>query len=127
MNIPSKNNNQSSVPVKVPSNKTSNQFFNSDTVKDHVSTNNKDVGIPKPKKNVDIPQKMDVNIPQTKDMDITCKNNNQSSVPVKVPFNKVSNQFLDNETVKDHVSTNNKDVGIPNKKDVDIPPRHTSK
>ena len=44
MGIPSKNHNQSSVPVKV---------FNSDTVKDHVSVNNKDIGIPN-KKDVDI-------------------------------------------------------------------------
>ena len=46
MDIPSKNNNQPLVHVKVPVNKIYNQFFNSDTVKDHVSTNNEDVGIP---------------------------------------------------------------------------------
>ena len=55
----------------------------------------------------------------------------QPSVPVKVPPNKVSNQSFNSKTVKDHVSTNNKDVGIHNKKDVDIPQknrcRHTSK
>ena len=55
-----------------------------------------------------------------KDVDITSKNNNQPSVPVKVPPNKVSNQSFNSETVKDHVSTNNKDVGIQNKKDVNI-------
>ena len=67
MDIPSKNNNQSSVPVKVPLIKVSNQFFNNDTVKDHVSTNNKDVGIPN-KKDADTPNKMDVNILQHKDV-----------------------------------------------------------
>ena len=49
-------------------------------------------------------------------MDIPSKNDNQSSVPVKVPLNKVSSQFFNNDTVNDHVSTNNKDFGIPNKK-----------
>ena len=77
MDIPSKNNTQSSVPVKVLLNKISNQFFNSDTVKDHVSANNKDVGIPN-KKDVDINQKIDVNIPQNKDMEIP-------SVHVNIP------------------------------------------
>ena len=47
MDILSKNNNQSSVHVTVPRNKVSNQLFNSDTVEDHVSTNDKDVNIPK--------------------------------------------------------------------------------
>ena len=32
------------------------------------------------KKDVDIPKKLDVNIPQNKDLDIHSKNNNQSSV-----------------------------------------------
>ena len=54
-------------------------------------------------------------------MNILSNNNNQSSVPVKVPLNKVSNQLFNNDTVKDHDLTNNKNVGIPNKKDVDIP------
>ena len=45
-------------------------------------------------KDVDIPNKIDVNIPQNKNVDIPFKNNNQSSVHVKVPLNKVSNQFL---------------------------------
>ena len=47
MDIPSKNNNQLSVYVRVPRNKVFFQLFNSDTVKDHVSTDNKDVSIPK--------------------------------------------------------------------------------
>ena len=45
MDIPSENNNQSSVNVNVPRNKVSNQLFNSDTVFDHVSTINKDDSI----------------------------------------------------------------------------------
>ena len=46
VNIPSNNNNQVSVPVKVHLNKESNQIFNSDTVNDHVSTTNNDIDIP---------------------------------------------------------------------------------
>ena len=57
MNIPSKNNNQSSVHVTIPRKKVFNQLFNSDIVKDHVLTNDKDVSIPK-NKDVDIPKKM---------------------------------------------------------------------
>ena len=53
-------------------------------------------------------------------MEIHSKNNNQASVPVKVLLNKVYNQLFNNDTIKYHDSTNNKDVGIPNKKDVDI-------
>ena len=65
MDIPSKNNNQSSVLVTFPRNKVSNQLFNSDTVKYYVSTINKDVSIPK-KKDVDILKKKDVDILQKK-------------------------------------------------------------
>ena len=68
-------NNQSSILVKVPRNKVCNQLLKSDIVNDHVSTNNKDVSIPK--KDVDIPPKKDVDIPQKKDVDIPSKNNNQ--------------------------------------------------
>ena len=75
VNIPSKNNNQPSIPVKVHPNKVSNQSFNSETVKDHVLTNNKDFGIPN-KKNVDIPKKIDADIPQNKYVNIPSKNNN---------------------------------------------------
>ena len=57
MNIPSKNNNQPSVHVEVPRKKVSNQLFNSDTVKCHVSTNDKDISIPK-NKNKDVDFKM---------------------------------------------------------------------
>ena len=74
-----------------------------------------------PKKKIPTYPKKDVNIPQNKDVDIPSKNNNQVSVPVKVPLNKLSNQFFNNKTVKNHVSANNKDVDISNKKDVDIP------
>ena len=63
-----------------------------------------------------------VDIPQNKDVDIPSKNNDQSSVHVKVPRNKVSNQL----SVKYHVSTNDKDVSIPKKKDVDIPKKKIS-
>ena len=119
MDIPSKNNNQPSVSVNVPPNKVSNRSFNSKTVKYHVSTNNKDVGIPN-KKDVDIPKEIDVYIPQNKDVNISTKNNNQSSVPVKVLPNKVSYQSFISKIVKYHVSTNIKDVGITNNKDVDI-------
>ena len=45
-------------------------------------------------KDIDIPNKIDVNIPQSKNMDIPFKNKHQSSVLVKVPLNKVPNQFL---------------------------------
>ena len=55
MDIPSRNNNQSSVHDKFYRNKVFNQLFNSDTVNDHVSTINKDVSIPQ-KKDVDIPK-----------------------------------------------------------------------
>ena len=34
-------------------------------------------------------------------------------VPVKVPVNKIFNQFFNSDTIKEHVSTN-EDVGIPN-------------
>ena len=71
-----------------------------------------------PKKDVDISQNKDVNIPS--------KNNNQSSVHVKVLRNKVSNQLFKSNTVNDHVSTNDKDVSIPKKKDVDIPKKKIS-
>ena len=104
VDIPSKNNNQSSVNVKFPRNKVSNQLFNSDTVKYHVSTNNKDVSIPQ-KKDVDIPNKKDVNIPQNKDVDIPSKNNNQSSVNVKVSFNKLFNQLFNNVRYRNSMST----------------------
>ena len=61
-----------------------------------------------PKQNFIIPQRKDVNIPS--------KNNNQSSVHVTVPCNKVSNQL----SVKYYVSINDKDVNTPRNKDVDI-------
>ena len=51
MNIPSKNNNQSSVHVTVPRKKVSNQL----SVKDHISTNDNDVSIPK-NNDFDIPK-----------------------------------------------------------------------
>ena len=66
-----------------------------------------------PKKDVDIPQNKDVNIPS--------KNNNQSSVHVTIPRKKVFNQLFNSDIVKDHVLTNDKDVSIPKNKDVDIP------
>ena len=50
-------------------------------------------------------------------MNIPSKNDNQLSVHVTVPCKKVSNQL----SVKDHVSTIDKDVIIPRNKDVDIP------
>ena len=59
--------------------------------------------------------KKDIDIPQNKDVDIRSKNNNQSSVHLRVPRNKVFNQLFNSDTVKDHVSTNNKDVIIPKK------------
>ena len=65
--------------------------------------------------------KIDVDIPQNKDVNIPSKNNNQPSVPVKFPPKNVYNQSFNSETVQYHVSTNNKDVSIPNKKVVDIP------
>ena len=83
MNIPSKKIiNHQSLSTFLP--KISNQSFNSETVKDHVIVNNKDVGIPN-KKDGDIPKKIDIDIHQNKDMNIPSKNNNQPSIPVKVP------------------------------------------
>ena len=69
-----------------------------------------------------VTNKVDVDMPQNKNVDIPSKNDNQSSVPVKVPLNKVSNQFFNNDTVNDHVSTNNKDFGIPTTKKMSIYP-----
>ena len=100
--------------MNIPRNKVFNQLFNSDTVKDHVSTNNKDVSIPK-QKDVDIPKIKDVNIPQNKVVNISSININQSLVHIKVSCKKLSNQIFNSDTVKDHVSTNNKVVSIPKK------------
>ena len=44
--------------------------------------------------------KKDIDIPQNKDVDIRSKNNNQSSVHLKVPRNKVFNQLFNSDTVK---------------------------
>ena len=63
-----------------------------------------------------------VNIPQRKGVNLPFKYNIQSSVYVKVPRNKVSNRLL----VKYHISTNDKDVSIQKKKNVDIPPKNMS-
>ena len=65
--------------------------------------------------------KKNVNIPQRKNVNILSKNNNQSLVHVTVPRKKVSNQLFNSDTVKDHVSTNDKDVSIPKNNNVDIP------
>ena len=115
VNIPSNNNNQASVPVKVHLNKESNQIFNSDTVNDHVSTTNNDVGIPTKIKDVDIPKNINVNVPQNKNVNIPSNNNNQLSVPVKVHLNQESNQIFNSDTVNDHVSTTNNDIDISTK------------
>ena len=56
------------------------------------------------KKDVDIPQK-NVNIPQNKDVDIRSKNNNQSSVHVKVSLNKVYNQLFNSVRYRNSMST----------------------
>ena len=107
MNIPSKNNNLSSVPFKASLNKQSIQIFNRDKVNDRVSTTNNDVGITtKTNKNIN------VNIPQNINVNILFKNNNQSSVPVKVYLNKQPIQIFKRDKVYDHVSTNNNDVSI---------------
>ena len=66
MNIPSNNNNQASVPVKIHLNKESNQIFNNDTVNEHVSTTNNDIDIPSKINDADIPKNINVNIPQKK-------------------------------------------------------------
>ena len=57
LNIPSNNNNQLLVPVKVHLNKESNQIFNSDTANKNLSKTNNDIDISPKIKNVDIPQK----------------------------------------------------------------------
>ena len=100
--MPSKNNDQSLVHVKVSRNKVSIQLFNSDTIKDHVSTNHKDISIPK-KKDIDIPKKK--MSPQNKDMDIPSKSNNQSSVHVEVPRNKASNLLFNSVRYRYAIST----------------------
>ena len=77
-----------------------------------------------------VTNKDDVDIPQNKDVNIPSKNNNQSSLHIKVPRNKLLNQLFNSDTVKYHVSTNDKDISIPKNKDVDIPKKrcqHTSK
>ena len=74
VNIPSNNNNQVSVPVKVHLNKESYQIFNSDTVNDYVSTTNNDIDISTKIKDVNIPQNINVNIPQNKNMNIPSVN-----------------------------------------------------
>ena len=102
MNIPSKNNNQSSVSVKASLNKQSIQIFNRDKVYDHVSTNSNDVGIPRKEKDVDISKHVNVNIPQNINVNIPSKNNNLSSVPVKVSLNKQSIQMFNRDKVNDH-------------------------
>ena len=104
-NIPFKNDNNfslliPSVPINVSTKK--------DSIKHRLLANNKDVGIP---------NKIDVNIPQNKDVNIPSKNNNQSSLHVTVPRNKLFNQL----SVTYHVSTNDKDISIPINKDIDIP------
>ena len=78
--------------------KVSNQFFKNETVKDHVSTNNKDRHTNKNKRcrhsqknKCQHTSIKDVNIPQNKDGNIPSNNNNQSSVHVTVSRNKVSN------------------------------------
>ena len=114
MNILSKNNNQASLPVKVYKQKVSIQIFNSNTLNGHVSTNNYDVCIPKqikivarPKninvniiKDVDIPKNININIPQNINVNIPSKNNDQSSVPVKLPLNKQSIQIFNSDIVR---------------------------
>ena len=84
MNIPSKNNNQSSVHVALPRNKVSNQL----SVKDHVSSNDKDVSMPK-NKDVSIPKNKDVSIPKNKDIDIP--QNEDIHIPSKIINN---HQFM---------------------------------
>ena len=63
--MPSKNNNQPSVPVNVTSKTISKKILNSPKVKDQVLTNNKDIGIQK-RKDVGIPKIKYVNIPKNK-------------------------------------------------------------
>ena len=122
MNIPSNNNNQASVPVKIHLNKESNQIFNNDTVNEHVSTTNNDVGIPSKIKYVNIPRNINVSVSQNENVNIPFNNNNQLSVPVKVHLNKESNQIFNSDTVNEYMSTSNNDIDIPSKiKDVNIP------
>ena len=86
-----------------------------------MSTTNNDVDIPT-KINFDIPNNINVNIHQNKNVNIPSNNNNQLSVPNKVPLNKESNPVFNCDSVNEHVSPSNSDVGIPTKiKDVDIP------
>ena len=100
-----------SVPFNVSTKKKFTQIINS---------NNIDLYIPKQLKavdklkniNVNIPKNVNVNIPQNINVNILFKNNNQSSVPVKVYLNKQPTQIFKRDKVYDHVSTNNNDVGI---------------
>ena len=61
VNIPSNNNNQLSVPVKVHFNKEFNPVFNCDSVNEYVSTSNSDIDIQKRIRDVNIPQNVNDN------------------------------------------------------------------
>ena len=76
MNIPSNNNNQLSVSFKVHLNNKSNPVFNCDSVNEHVSPSNSDVGIPTKIKDIDIPQNINDN---------QHKNVNIPSINVDIP------------------------------------------
>ena len=88
VDIPAKNINQPSVPVNVPPKILSKKSFNSETVENHILSNNKDVGIQK--KRCRHTKTIDVEIAQNKDVDIPFKNNNQYSVPVNVSPKTIS-------------------------------------
>ena len=118
MNIPSKNNNQTSVSDKVSLNKVTTPIFNTVTVN---ATTNKGVGIPT-KINVDIPPKK-FNIPHNENLNIPSNNNNQSSVSDKVPLNKVATPIFNTVTVN---ATTNNDVRLRTKINVDIPKKRST-
>ena len=102
MNIPSKNNNQTSVSDKVSLNKVTTPIFNTVTVN---ATTNKGVGIPT-KINVDIPPKK-FNIPHNENLNIP------SNINEHIPQNEKVN-ILSN--INEHVSKCSSDIDIPTKK-----------
>ena len=118
VNISFNNDNQASVPDKVPLNKIATSIFNTVTVN---ATTNNNVGIPT-KINVDILKKR-VNIPHNKNVNIPSNNNNQASVPDKVPLNKVATQLFNTVTVN---ATTNNDVGIQTIINVDVPKKEST-
>ena len=109
-----------SLSTFLPKKNVSKKSFNSPSVENQIPKNSKDVGILN-KKDVGIPKKIDIDISQNKDVDIPSKNKKLIFSPCQRFSKQLSKQSFHSSTVKDHVLTNNKVVGIPKRKDVSIP------